>query len=169
MGQPALLCLIGGFFIGETVDGKFEPDSDATRAMFITALYRSAGSPTVNHPNDIAFDDVPLGQWFSIPIRWAKNIGIIEGYDDHTFSPHKGIPREQMALLMYRYAQVLNYDISTNNANPSEFPDFNNTPNGCRTAMLLAIKYDGWKFNRFFYTSYMCANGCFESLRRRKT
>ncbi len=128
-------------YMGETQDGLFEPDSTANRGMIITVLYRLAGQPSVNATSK-PFSDVELGVWYSNPIIWAKNIGIIDGHDDGTFRPTNTMPREQIALIMYRYAQTLNYDVNYAGSDYTKFSDFSNTPTGCQPAMKWAIKKD---------------------------
>ena len=51
-----------------------------------------------------AFRDVPAGRWYSDAITWAHTAGIVVGYGDGTFGPHDTLTREQMAVLLYRYA-----------------------------------------------------------------
>lgn len=128
-------------YMGETDDGMFEPDAIATRAMMITVLYRLAGEPTVSSSTK-PFSDVELGMWYSNPIIWAKSINIIDGHSDGTFRPNENMPREQIALITYRYANTLNYDTNTTGSDYTKFPDFADTPTGCQTAMKWAIKKD---------------------------
>ena len=83
-------------------DTEFEPDTNVTRAMFATVLYRVAGEPGTDA--DITFTDVPADSYYRKAVAWAQSNGIIEGYDDATFAPDDNITREQMAALMMRYA-----------------------------------------------------------------
>lgn len=126
--------------MGETDDYHFDPDETASRAMIITTIHRIAGSPTPSNTSTAPFPDVPVGSWYCQPIQWAKQIGIIEGYDDGDFRPMMDMPREQIALIMYRYAQYLNYITDGTGANTDQFPDYNETPVGCKPAMKWAIK-----------------------------
>lgn len=133
--------VVGKGYMGETNDGLFEPETIASRAMMITALYRSAGEPSVNASTK-PFPDVELGVWYSEPIIWAKSIGIIDGHDDGNFRPNDNMPREQIALIMWRYAESLGYNMITVGSDYDQFEDFNNTPYGCRQAMKWAIRRD---------------------------
>lgn len=46
----------------------FEPDSTMTRAMLVTVLWRSAGSP---NEGTNGFTDVPADQWYTQAVAWA--------------------------------------------------------------------------------------------------
>ena len=59
------------------------------------------------------FADVPLGQWYTEAIRWAARDGIVSGYGNGAFGPGDPITREQLAAMLYRYAQDRGYDLST--------------------------------------------------------
>lgn len=48
-------------------------------------------------------------------VRWAASEGIVDGYEDGTFGPDKTVTREQMATILYRYAQEKQYDVSGRN------------------------------------------------------
>ena len=87
----------------------FAPDVTTSRSMIATILWRMAGSPVVNYAMDFA--DVPQGQWYSEAIRWAASEGIASGYGN-TFGTHDPITREQLATMLWRYAQSEGYDVS---------------------------------------------------------
>ena len=68
-----------------------------------TILWRLAGSPVVNY--QMTFPDVAEGEWYSEAVRWAASEGVITGYDNGNFGPNDPITREQLAVMLYRYAQ----------------------------------------------------------------
>ena len=88
----------------------FGPDVTTTRGMIATILWRLAGSPQVDYA--MAFDDVAANAWYTEAIRWAASEGIVSGYGDGKFGPDDIITREQMAAMLYRYAQYKGYDVS---------------------------------------------------------
>lgn len=81
---------------------SFAPDGTTTRAQIVTILHRLEGSPKAIQAN---FSDVPKQQWFSDSISWAASEGIVNGYGNGAFGPNDNITREQMAAILYRYAQ----------------------------------------------------------------
>ena len=88
----------------------FSPDMTTSRAMIATILWRLEGSPVVNYA--MRFDDVDAGSWYGEAVRWAASEGIVTGYGSNSFGPDDPITREQMATMLYRYAQYKKYDVS---------------------------------------------------------
>ena len=103
-----------------TSSTTFCPQQATTRAMMATILYRMEGSPAVGSGS--AFRDVPAGRWYSDAITWAHTKGIVVGYGDGTFGPHDTLTREQMAVLLYRYAGYQMAD-TIDRAPLDSFPD----------------------------------------------
>ena len=88
----------------------FEPETDITRGMFASAIYRREGSPETDAVNK--FDDVKDGSYYETAIAWATENGIVAGYDDNHYGPDDPITREQLAAILWRYAQFKEYDVS---------------------------------------------------------
>ena len=88
----------------------FDPDGTATRAMIVTILYREAGSPKTEAKS--AFQDVPDGKWYTDAVCWAAENGIVTGYSEQVFDPEGAITREQLAAILFRYAQKQGSDVS---------------------------------------------------------
>lgn len=80
----------------------FAPDNTLTRAMSVTILYRLAGKPVPG--GEDTFTDVSSDQWYSDAIAWANQLGIVEGVAPGRFAPASRVTREQLAVLLYRYA-----------------------------------------------------------------
>ena len=85
-------------------DNQFAPNADTTRAMLVTILYRMAGSPAVTGAS--AFADVPAGTWYSDAVNWAASSGVVKGVSDNSFAPNQPVTREQLATILYRFAQT---------------------------------------------------------------
>jgi hypothetical protein len=98
----------------------FAPDQSMTRAMLATVLHRVEGSPAATAAAD--FGDVESGQWYSEAIAWATERGITKGYDSRTFGTNDSVTREQMAEILYRYAEYKKLDVSAR-ADVSAFDD----------------------------------------------
>ena len=98
-----------GIINGMTED-TFAPNTELTRAMLVTILYRSEGSPEVEA--DSKFSDVKASDWFGAPVIWAAENGIVNGVSETEFAPNNAITREQIAAIMYRYAQAKEYDVA---------------------------------------------------------
>ncbi|MGN0150713.1 MAG: S-layer homology domain-containing protein, partial [Clostridia bacterium] len=84
-------------------DTHFEPETDVTRGMFATTLYRLGSEPEIS--TEYTFTDVAQGAYYAKAVAWANANGIVEGYSESEFAPDEKITREQMAAMIYRYAQ----------------------------------------------------------------
>ncbi len=104
-----------------TSDTTFEPDGTMTRAMFVTVLSRLEGIDAAQYSGS-DFTDVETGQWYTAAIQWASQNGIVLGIGEQQFDPNGEVTREQMAAIMYRYAQYKKID--TTKADASKFGTF---------------------------------------------
>ena len=89
---------------------EFSPDAGMTRGMLaavLSNLERVDGSGLTP-----ALDDVDENAWYADAVAWAADNGIINGYGNNTFGPDDLITREQMAAMLYNYAEMLGYDTS---------------------------------------------------------
>ena len=91
-----------GLFSG-TDSRSFSPNASMTRAMLVTVLYRLEGEPTVTGRS--SFTDVRSGAYYEKSVIWAAANGIVTGTDSTSFSPDAKVTREQLAAILYRYAQ----------------------------------------------------------------
>lgn len=104
----------GGLFNG-TSKTSFEPDSKMTRAMLVSVLYRLAGESAVKVEN--SFSDVPSNEWYSDAIYWSNSNDIVGGYGNGIFGTNDSITRQDMVVILYRYAKNRGYDVSTDAGN----------------------------------------------------
>ncbi len=96
-----------GLFAG-TSDTTFSPNASMTRAMLVTVLYRLEDQPAVNGRS--GFSDVQYNGYYEDAVTWAADNGIVNGTSTTTFSPNANVTREQMAAILYRYAQYKKYN-----------------------------------------------------------
>ena len=101
----------------------FEPNSMLSRAMLVTILWRADNSPYVNYA--MKFNDVGESEYYTEAVRWAASEKIVEGVTETEFAPNDNITREQIAVIMHRYAKYKNYDVSVGeNTNILSYDDF---------------------------------------------
>ena len=101
----------------------FSPEGTTSRGMIVTILWRMAGSPDMEDKIwGYPFADVDATAYYGTAVYWARLNGIAGGYDDATFGPNDPITREQMAAILYRYAQYKGYDVSAK-ADLNKFTD----------------------------------------------
>ena len=125
---------LNGIIVGMT-DTTFAPDSELTRAMYITMLYRMSGEPEVKAGS--AYDDVKGSEWYAKAVAWGTEKGIVVGYAGK-FAPQDNITREQMAAMMYRYAKLNGCDVS-NTASFDAFKDGNTVSDWAKKEMGWAV------------------------------
>lgn len=91
----------------------FAPTQSLTRGMFVTILYRLAGSPAVEAAS--SFADVPANQYYADAVAWASANNIVNGVSADKFAPNNNITREQMAAIIHRYATANNIEAVNSN------------------------------------------------------
>ena len=95
-------CLANGLMDG-TGANTFSPEGTTSRAMIATILWRLSGNPAAG--GTPSFADVSAGSWYAQAVAWAAGAGIVTGYGDGTFAPDRAITREELAVMLYRFAQ----------------------------------------------------------------
>ena len=88
-------------------DTRFAPEAPITRGQFVTTLQRLAGEKIESSHH---FTDVEAGSYYEDAVIWATGNGIVNGVSDTAFDPNAPITREQMAAILFRYAQYQGID-----------------------------------------------------------
>ena len=118
-----------------TGGSSFQPNAMLSRSMIATILWRLEGSPD---GNPVRFTDVSDGQWYTEGVNWAAANDLVNGYGNSTFGPKDDITREQMAAILYRYAQFKGYDCTVQ-GDLSRFADGGQTSDWARDAVVWAV------------------------------
>jgi hypothetical protein len=84
---------------------QFVPNGEVSRAMAVQTLYNLADGTAKDHS---AFSDVAQDSWYADAVTWAVETGIVSGYDDGTFRPGRPVSREELAVMLYRFAKTQN-------------------------------------------------------------
>lgn len=98
---------------------QFSYDRKLSRAMLSQMLYCLEGEPAVSGG---VFSDVPAGAWYADGVNWAAREKVVNGIDGNTYGPENPITRQDMAVILYRYAQNEGYDVAAK-TDLSVFPD----------------------------------------------
>ena len=98
----------------------FAPNASTTRGMIVSVLYRLEDSPEAG---ECTFTDVKADAYYAKAVAWAAENGIVGGYGNGKFGPNDEITREQLAAILYRYAQFKGYDVSKK-ADLTAFSDY---------------------------------------------
>ena len=101
---------------------QFAPNNTLTRAMVVQTLYAMANKPAVSGSEN--FTDVSSGDWFADAVTWASANGIVSGYNATQFAPNDPLTREQLALILYGYAQMRGYNTTQSGTSIQKFTDY---------------------------------------------
>lgn len=86
----------------------FDPNTEMTRAEFVQTLYNKEGKPQVTYTDK--FPDVAADKWYTNAILWAAENKIVAGKGDGNFDVNGKITRQEMATILYKYANYKGYN-----------------------------------------------------------
>jgi len=87
---------------------RFSPNTNLSRAMIVTILWRYADEPVAEGET---FTDVQSGRWYTEAIAWASANEIVRGYGGGRFGPHDNVTREQFAVILQNFAVYRDYEV----------------------------------------------------------
>ena len=117
---PAVEYVFNNGLMNGTTATTFAPNVELNRAMMAAVLYNMEGKPACDKSG--IFSDVENGKWYTEAINWAASNNIVSGMPDGTYAPNQALTREQMASVLYRYAEYKGIDVSSR-ADLSTFTD----------------------------------------------
>lgn len=120
-------------------NGKFEPEGELSRGMFVTILGRIDGVDTSNYTECI-FVDVSPRRYYAPYIQWAYEMGIAKGLTDRTFGPDEPVTREQMAVFVARYVNLHGIYLPELEEEQASFRDMDKTSKYAKDAVELMRK-----------------------------
>lgn len=129
-------CLENGLMSGFG-NRKFGPNDTLTRAQLTQILYHKEGLPSVS--SDSGFVDVTKDRWYAKAVSWAAQNGIAAGYGGGRFGPNDSITREQLAVILWRYAQKTGSGSIQNGTEILRFPDTGDVADWAKEAMTWAV------------------------------
>ncbi len=92
-----------------------------TRSEFATILYAYSGKPACTYRQ--IFGDVKESDWFGKSVTWAYDNGVVSGYNTGLFGSEDPITREQLILMLYKFAGTLGWDMSYTKGNLNSYAD----------------------------------------------
>ena len=126
-----------GLFDGTGAEA-FSPNEAMTRGMFVKVLGCAAGAEPGGESAS-RFADVPEDAYYAPYVAWAAETGVVKGTSDTTFSPEEPITREDMAVMLYQYAEACGFDTSYEEERLEAFPDSGEIAGYAVTAMAWAV------------------------------
>ena len=129
-------CVMMGYMSGMDTH-VFAPRGVTTRAQLVQILYNFVGGPEVS--GETPFADL-TANWYKDAVLWAYQTGVTSGTSETTFSPNDPVTREQVAVLLYKFAdKVLEVGGAETPADLSRFPDGDQVSSWAREAMADAV------------------------------
>lgn len=116
---------------------SFGPQSSCTRAQLVTFLWRAAGQPKAG--GESGMTDVANDTFYTDAVAWAVESGIVVGYGNGQFGSDDTITREQMAVILYRFAQKVGMDTTQSGTAVQEFNDYDSISEYALSAMQWAV------------------------------
>ncbi len=89
-------------------DGSFSPDEVTTRGQLVTILYRLEKEPPAG---TTSFSDIKSDQYYAAAVAWASSNNVVKGYENGTFGANDNLTREQIAVILFRYAELKSVDV----------------------------------------------------------
>ena len=114
---PYIKQLYDAGVVSGTSATTFEPTANVTRAQFVTMIAGLAGADVSGYASG-PFDDVQAGSWYAPYVNWAAASGIVSGTSATTFDPAAEISRQDMAVMLYNYAQQAGVQLKQTTATP---------------------------------------------------
>ncbi|WP_426448464.1 S-layer homology domain-containing protein [Paenibacillus sp. S-38] len=91
-------------------DSTFAPDANITRAEF-TKLLAGVANADGSGFTASAFTDVQAGDWHMPYVAWAAQHKLVEGDANGQFRPDAQISREEMCVMLNRFAVLTGYSL----------------------------------------------------------
>lgn len=103
----------------------FAPNGTLTRGEFVTMLARTALSEGElgQYTYRGIFSDVPQKHWANRYVNWASSAGVVGGVGNGKFEPEKRLTRQDMAVMVVKYARATGLDLPAVNG-PKMFLDY---------------------------------------------
>ena len=129
--------MVANGLMNGTGSATFAPYTELSRGMLVTILWRMEEQPVVNYA--MTFEDVAADAYYAEAIRWAAANEVVTGHSSSVFGPDEAITREQLAAILYRYAQYQGMEAITLEENLGGFADSGSISAYAVTAMNWAV------------------------------
>jgi hypothetical protein len=127
------------YLINGVSETGFAPGAPMNRAMFVTVIGRLSDAD-VDQSEETGFSDVINDGWSAGYISWAAKNGVVTGRPDGTFGQYVNISREQIAVLLYKYALFRGYDTGLAYLDLTAYTDFGSISDYAETAVRWAVE-----------------------------
>jgi len=113
----------------------FEPEENVTREQFVKMMVDAMGWEKSG--NEIDFDDADSWAWYYKYVATAYENGLIAGVGGNRFGVGENITRQDMAVILYRAAEMREIEFASDDTMFNKFTDKNNIASYARDAVML--------------------------------
>lgn len=97
----------------------FKPDREVSRAEALKIILLGLDFPLETEASSaLEFDDIDADDWFLPYVSTALNAGIVQGYGDNTFKPHKTVSRSEALKMVTLAARIEESQLAVPNEDP---------------------------------------------------
>ncbi len=107
-------------------ENEFAPDASMTRAMFTVVLHRLEKEPEA--VSKAEFEDIGENLYYTDAVCWAYENGIVNGMSENEFAPDAEVTREQIAVMIFRYAKLMDIVSEADLNAELDYIDMENAP-----------------------------------------
>ena len=122
--EEAIHKIAGLELVNGTGGNKYDPVAPMTRGSLATVLHRLSQGKT---DYESTFKDVAEGKYYTEGVAWAAKAKVVTGYTAEIFAPDDIITREQLAVMLARYAKLIGMDTKADSKALDQFADGENT------------------------------------------
>ena len=122
--EEAIQKMAGLELFNGTGGNKYSPVAPMTRGSLATVLHRLSQGKT---DYETTFKDVAGDKYYTEGVAWAAQTGVVTGYTEEIFAPDDVITREQLAVMLARYAKLIGMDTKADSKALDQFADGENT------------------------------------------
>lgn len=122
--DEAIRKMAGLELVSGTGGNKYSPVAPMTRGSLATVLHRLSQGKT---DYESTFKDVAQGKYYSEGVAWAAKANVVKGISEDIFAPDDIITREQLAVMLARYAKLIGMDTKADTKALDQFADSDTT------------------------------------------
>ncbi|MBQ3311969.1 S-layer homology domain-containing protein [bacterium] len=119
-------------------NGYFRPESPITRIDFVHALLKVLSNDNLDVTIENIFSDVKETDYYYADVLRSEQLGIVYGYPDGTFKPHRMMLRSEVTSVMSHITK----DMDADGTILRYFKDYKTIPDWALRSYAKAINYD---------------------------
>ena len=147
--EDALYYLVQKNIVSGYGDNTFKPENNITRAEFIKIVVSCFFNGDIDDIIDMPFTDVDAEKWYSKYIAAALKNKIVSGLSDAEFGPERYITRQDMAVVLYNAARIIDFEMVTGEIDIEDEADISEYALDAVRALKIAGVINGYEDGSF--------------------